>query len=82
MSEISGDRRVSGEGSSLSIFSGVATSSASGTSDVGHVNVDELSDSSLANLVEETSRGIRRLDLETTMFEGILFSTQPLLDAT
>ena len=72
MSEISGERGRQGShgGSSLSIFSGVATSSASGTSDLGHVNVDELTDSSLEQLLEETQKSVRRLNLETTMFVG------------
>ncbi len=69
MSQINGN--PSHEGSSLSIFSGLGTSSGgSGTSEVGHVNVDELSDNALSNLVEETQRSMRRLTLETKMFEG------------
>ena len=72
MSELSGDRpQVSHGGSSLSIFSGVGTSSASGTSEVGHVNVEELTDNSLALLVDDTAKAVRRLTLETSMFEGI-----------
>ena len=57
MSELSGERaHGSHGGSSLSIFSGVATSSASGTSDLGHVNVDELSDNSLELLLSDTTK--------------------------
>ena len=69
MSVLSG-AHVSHEGSSLSVFSGLGSSTASGTSDVGHVNVDELSDNALSNLIDETQRSMRRLTLETKMFEG------------
>ena len=78
MSELSGERPAapaaqgSHGGSSLSIFSGVASSSAaSGTSELGqHVNVDELTDDSLELLVDDSSKAVRRLTLETQMFEG------------
>ena len=74
MSELSGDRpRGSHGGSSLSIFSGVATSSASGTSDLDHVNVEELSEGSLQETLEEAQSQIRRLTLETKMFEGSIY---------
>ena len=59
------------KGSSVSIFSAEGISSASGTSEVGHVIVDELSDNSLNNLVEETAKTVRRMTLETRMFEGM-----------
>ena len=59
------------KGSSVSIFSAEGISSASGTSEVGHVIVDELSDNSLNNLVEETAKTVRRMNLETRMFEGM-----------
>ena len=55
----------------MSIFSAEGISSASGTSEVGHVIVDELSDNSLNNLVEETAKTVRRMNLETRMFEGM-----------
>lgn len=55
MSELSG-AQVSHGGSSLSIFSGVGTSSEAGTSDLGHINAEELTENSLAALVEETSK--------------------------
>lgn len=65
--------RGSHGGSSLSIFSGVATSSAgSGTSDLDHINVEELSEASLQDTLEEAQRQIRRLTLETNMFQGDL----------
>ena len=51
-------------------FSAVGTSSPSGTSDIGHVNAEELTDNSLAVLVEDTSKSVRRLELETQMFTG------------
>ena len=71
MSELSGDRpRGSHGGSSLSIFSGDVGSSASGTSDLDHVNVEELSEGSLQETLEEAQRQIRRLTLETNMFQG------------
>ena len=72
MSELSGEggKRQSHGGSSVSIFSAEGVSSASGTSEVGHVIVDELSDNSLNNLVEETAKTVRRMTLETRMFEG------------
>ena len=53
-------------------FSAVGTSSPSGTSDIGHVNAEELTDNSLAVLVEDTSKSVRRLELETQMFTGRL----------
>ena len=61
-------------GSSVSIFSAEGISSASQTSEVGHVIVDELSDNSLNNLVEETAKTVRRMTLETRMFEGTYVS--------
>ena len=68
--------RGSHGGSSLSIFSGVATSSAgSGTSDLDHINVEELSEASLQDTLEEAQRQIRRLTLETNMFQGDLFKS-------
>ena len=74
MSELSGDRpRGSHGGSSLSIFSGDVGSSASGTSDLDHVNVEELSEGSLQETLEEAQRQIRRLTLETNMFQGVIF---------
>ena len=72
MSELSGERpQNSHGGSSLSIFSAVGTSSPSGTSDIGHVNAEELTDNSLALLVEDASKAVRRLELETQMFTGM-----------
>ena len=71
MSDLSGERsQKSHGGSSLSIFSAVGTSSPSGTSDIGHVNAEELTDNSLAVLVEDASKAVRRLELETQMFTG------------
>ena len=54
----------------MSIFSGDVGSSASGTSDLDHVNVEELSEGSLQETLEEAQRQIRRLTLETNMFQG------------
>ena len=72
MSDLSGERsQKSHGGSSLSIFSAVGTSSPSGTSDIGHVNAEELTDNSLAVLVEDASKAVRRLELETQMFTGV-----------
>ena len=73
MSDLSGERsQKSHGGSSLSIFSAVGTSSPSGTSDIGHVNAEELTDNSLAVLVEDASKAVRRLELETQMFTGVI----------
>ena len=73
MSDLSGERsQKSHGGSSLSIFSAVGTSSPSGTSDIGHVNAEELTDNSLAVLVEDASKAVRRLELETQMFTGVV----------
>ena len=57
----------------MSIFSGDVGSSASGTSDLDHVNVEELSEGSLQETLEEAQRQIRRLTLETNMFQGVIF---------
>lgn len=56
--------------SSLSIFSGIGTSSVSGVSETGHVNVEDLSDAHLEQAVEELKGGLRLLILETLMFES------------
>ena len=75
MSDLSGERsQKSHGGSSLSIFSAVGTSSPSGTSDIGHVNAEELTDNSLAVLVEDASKAVRRLELETQMFTGVVIN--------
>ena len=75
MSDLSGERsQKSHGGSSLSIFSAVGTSSPSGTSDIGHVNAEELTDNSLAVLVEDASKAVRRLELETQMFTAVVIS--------
>ena len=63
-------------GSSLSLFSGLGTSSVSGASEAtggvgaAHVNVEELSDSRLEAAVEEVRTSLRLLVLETLMFES------------
>lgn len=60
--------------SSVSVFSGLGTSSVSGAgagaSDGGHVNVDDLSDDQLEQAVEELKAALRTLMLETLMFEN------------
>ena len=61
--------QLSGE-SSVSLFSGLGTSSISGTSETAHLNIEELSDSKLDNLLEEQKRAIRTLILESIMFEN------------
>lgn len=76
--------------SSLSIFSGLGTSSFSGKSDYqfqlnvtlfksffklgseSGVNVEELSDEQLARVVEDLRSNVKRLAMETKMFEGTL----------
>ncbi len=52
---------LSAEGSSLSLFSGLGTSSVSGTSESGGLppNVDELSDSRLEQVVDEAKSSLR-----------------------
>jgi hypothetical protein len=62
--------QLSGGGSSLSLFSGLGTSSISGASESGLVNVEELSDSKLESLLEEHKASLSLLVLETLMFES------------
>ncbi len=68
MSEHSGEQLS--RGSSLSLLSGFGTSTLSGTSDSGHINLDELSDDRLESLIDETKAALRLLILETLMFES------------
>ena len=58
--------------SSLSVFSGLGTSSiVSGGSDPGaHIVIDELSDEQLARVVDDIRKNVKRIYLETKMFEG------------
>lgn len=57
-------------GSTLSLFSGLGTSSVSGPSESGHINIEELSDSKLESLLDEARVSLRLLILETIMFES------------
>ena len=68
--------------SSLSVFSGLGTSSiASGGSDpAAHIVVDELSDEQLARVVDDLRASVKRTYLETKMFEGLKFLFLSLFD--
>ncbi|QQP50082.1 Hypothetical protein FKW44_010964 [Caligus rogercresseyi] len=51
--------------SSLSLVSGLGTSSVSGTSESGHVNVEELDDETLASVIHKLKDHIKSQRMET-----------------
>nr|XP_040581463.1 probable myosin heavy chain ECU04_1000 [Lepeophtheirus salmonis] len=56
--------------SSLSLVSGLGTSSVSGTSESGHVNIDELDDDQLRNAVTGLKDNLKINKMETEIFES------------
>ena len=56
--------------SSVSLFSGLGTSSVSGPSESGHVNVEDLNLEQLETALAETKTSLKQMILETLMFES------------